>query len=677
MTISKDARLAAFLVSALVIILTIALIGFVDNASVIILIASLYVVYIPLSILAYRAIKRKTEDKGEEERQLLISFGLTFIFVAVLVVNAAVWTVSSVPGKSYVNGSNEIVLKPMIGKAIVIPVSETVEYEQADSLLNNAVRTEGMGLGRYRSGYYEDKSTGQKLYLFMSGKGDRKIFGHNGLVYVTDGWDDDSLQQIESYIKVHPDSALNALRKINPSDLSKADKAKHALLLSMAYDENYIDKTDFETIQPALDYYRHNGTATDKLLTYYYEGVIHLNNGNEAAAMESFLTALDKGADSDDVMAKARVYVAQGVIYNSLYEWEKQCEVTLSAAEIFREAERPESYVNCILKIVGCYMRLGDKGNCEKYYEICRGYLDDISTEMLGSYYSSYLTYLISIDDKLKIKDLLPEYLSTIPEKSIEDLTVGSAYIQIGEFDKALEAIQRFNNNNDPNQVKKYYILLTDLYENNSDYKKALDAYKEYNALNDSTIFSILEQDTQFIEERHTLELKALKEKEAKNRTLLWSAFMILALLAVIFFIRLRLKIKKMERALAEQEVENRLKLLNQFIAASITGNRELDKKATKELEKLLADKKGFMSSTRLAFEGSHPEFIKHLESCGLTEWEINYCCLYALGLKGKEIGDYIQFKSHFNNSSEIRKKLGLTEHDINLGTYIRNLLRS
>ncbi len=518
---------------------------------------------------------------------------------------------------------------------------------------------------------------------------------------------------VESYMESSPDSALAVLQGIDPSGLSKADKAERALLLSMAYDETYVNKTDFETLQPALDYYKYKGTAEEKLLTYYYQGVICLNRGDEAEAMESFLTALDKGADSDDELTKARVYVAQGVIYNSLYEWEKQCEVTLAAAEIFREAGRPENYVNCILKVISCYIRLGDRENCEKYYEVCQEYLDEISIGMLGSYYSSYLTYLISIDDKRKIDEVLAEYMEVIPEESIEDLTVVSAYIQTGEFDKALETIQKFRSgNNDPNQEKKYLILLSELYENRSDYRKALEAYKEFNVLNDSIVFSILEQDTRFVEERHALEVKALKEKEAKNRTLLWSAFIMLALLAVIFYIRFRLKINQMEKVLAEQETEkyrrlymqieeekenltellskneeldpgmkdaisNRLKLLNQFFAAYITGNRDLDKKANQAIEKLLADKEVFMSSTRLAFAGSHPEFIKHLESCGLTEWEINYCCLYALGLKGKEIGDYIQFKSHFNNSSEIRKKLGLTEHDINLGTYIRNFMKS
>ncbi len=70
------------------------------------------------------------------------------------------------------------------------------------------------------------------------------------------------LSEIESYIKSNPDSAMTELLAFDSADLSKADKARHALLLSMAYDENDIYKVDFETLQPALDYYRNNGTAT-------------------------------------------------------------------------------------------------------------------------------------------------------------------------------------------------------------------------------------------------------------------------------------------------------------------------------------------------------------------------------------------------------------------------------
>jgi hypothetical protein len=94
-----------------------------------------------------------------------------------------------------------------------------------------------------------------------------------------------------------------------------------------------------------------------------------------------------------------------------------------------------------------------------------------------------------------------------------------------------------------------------------------------------------------------------------------------------------------------------------------------------KEVDGVVANQDSFMNATRLAYSVSHPAFIHYLEQKGLTEWEINYCCLYAIGLKGKEVGAYIKMRSHYNQSSAIREKLGINEHDTNLGIYLRKLL--
>ena len=87
-----------------------------------------------------------------------------------------------------------------------------------------------------------------------------------------------TLTQVEEFIECHPDSALTVLQHIDEQELSgNEERAKHALLLSMALDKNYVDKTDFEVLQPAIDYYQNHGTATDKLRTYYYQGRIYQN----------------------------------------------------------------------------------------------------------------------------------------------------------------------------------------------------------------------------------------------------------------------------------------------------------------------------------------------------------------------------------------------------------------
>ena len=56
----------------------------------------------------------------------------------------------------------------------------------------------------------------------------------------------ETLTQVESFMEERPDSALAILQGIEVGNLSgKGEKAKHALLLSMALDKNVIDKTDF------------------------------------------------------------------------------------------------------------------------------------------------------------------------------------------------------------------------------------------------------------------------------------------------------------------------------------------------------------------------------------------------------------------------------------------------
>ena len=126
----------------------------------------------------------------------------------------------------------------------------------------------------------------------------------------------------------------------------------------------------------------------------------------------------------------------------------------------------------------------------------------------------------------------------------------------------------------------------------------------------------------------------------------------------------------------SQQILSERLALLNSFFATYIKSKEEHDYTINEEIKKLVADRESFINSNRLSFTGSHPRFIHYLNERGLNEWEINYCCLYALGLKGKEIGTYIKLRSHYNQSSIIREKLGISEHDTNLGIYLRQLMK-
>ena len=88
----------------------------------------------------------------------------------------------------------------------------------------------------------------------------------------------ETLDRADALMEEHPDSALALLRPYDGAKIrSEAQRARFALLYSMALDKNFIDTADFKVLQPALDYYPTHGTNADKLRTLYYEGRIYEN----------------------------------------------------------------------------------------------------------------------------------------------------------------------------------------------------------------------------------------------------------------------------------------------------------------------------------------------------------------------------------------------------------------
>lgn len=520
-----------------------------------------------------------------------------------------------------------------------------------------------------------------------------------------------TILNVENYIEDKPDSALTVLGSIDTEQLSwPEERAKHAVLLSMALDKNYVDKTDFDVLQPAIDWYENHGSPTDRLRTFYYQGRIHENCGDNENAMECFVKALDAGEKSNDILTKARALIAQGNIYGDLYNWDKMIEANIYAANFFKQANRNNSYLSCMLRVFNCYSLKNDKENTELYANICKNNLEGANASNKNNYYLIIINSLPDTASTKVVTDVLDEYISFTPEEHLDWIAIASAYLKIGDLDKSIEAISKKEVPADPGLKAQYYAAKSLIYRETDMYKEALDAYINYVSITDSLDMAIFRQDTKFVEERYQLQLKAVKERFRKNFAII-IVFIIISLSSgIIIWNHNRLKISRMEKRMADSEAEryrlmcfqieqerdnlatlltqkesldpkvmaaisSRLELLNKFFAAHITDNCEIDKKATRELEELLSDKESFMNLTRLAFAGSKPEFISYLEECGLSEQEINYCCLYAIGLKGKEVGAYIEMRSHYNISSGIREKLGIGEHDTNLGIYIRKLM--
>ena len=522
-----------------------------------------------------------------------------------------------------------------------------------------------------------------------------------------------TITSMEEIIESRPDSVLSVLQAIDTKDLNgNEERAKYALLLSMALDKNYIDKTNFEVLQPAIDYYENNGSATDKLRTHFYQGRIYKNAGNDDLAMESYIIALSRGAASKDTKTKARICFAQFKINYSLYEWDKCIEYLLKAAPLYKESGLNDYYIECMSLIVNCYTLKKDYKAALPYIEECKQLIETASLPILCTFYAAYITHTENFGTNDEINDVVEEYRNIVPAENIDWLTLSKAYIKLGQYDDALQAIEHYKHSENATEEIKYKALKSEVYEKLGRYEESLRAYKDFMVVSDSTTWAIMQQDTKFVEERHNLEMAKAKESEAKNRltiTVLACIVAVLALVIVVYIIRRRLQITRAKNrelevekqkyeqlyadAIAERDaltkmvedsnvreetkavIKARLDVLNKVIISQITGTTSANKKAYKELESLLADKDTFIESTRLTVEGNNPEFIAMLKERGLTDEEINICCLYAIGLKGKDIKAYTNQSRHYNQSADIRHKLGLTESDTNLSIFLREML--
>ena len=522
-----------------------------------------------------------------------------------------------------------------------------------------------------------------------------------------------TITDMERIIEERPDSVLNVLQAIDTDELiGDEERAKHALLLSMALDKNVIDKTDFEVLQPAIDYYEDNGSATDKLRTYYYQGRIYQNADNDAMAMEAFVKALSKGSQSNDILTKARTHFAQSNIYYDLYDFDNFIATNKSAAAYFKQAEDYNGYADCFNRIINGYTLKDEPEKALPYIDECKQMLDGLSIPTLTDFYSSYITYLTNYGTEQEIDEIIHQYTNSVPSSNVDWLTIANAYYAIHRYNEALSILSQYDTEGNEKKEKKYLVILYEVYRGLGDYKNTLETFEEYVDLFTNNILVKMQQDTKFVEERHALEMAKAKETEAKNKRTIAVLVCVVALigsLLVIMVIRRRLQIshaknkelevekQKYEQlyadAIAERDaltkmvedssvreetkavIKARLDVLNKVIISQITGTTSANKKAYEELELLLADKETFIESTRLTIEGNNPEFITALKSRGLTDEEINICCLYAIGLKGKDIKAYTSQPRHYNQSADIRHKLGLTESDTNLSIFIRDML--
>ena len=577
-----------------------------------------------------------------------------------------------------------------------------------------------------------------------------------------------SLDEAEGLMEAYPDSALHRLMRIDTSMVRYGeDRARYALLMSMALDKNYIDTTTFDILQPAIDYYLKRGNPDERLRTYYYQGRIYQNRGDRDNALKAFMRGIDNSMEYTDALCMARNFVAQGVIYRDFYNLDGYIASYRKASELYRKLRNDTANIlvdqefDCLSNVLNGAIVQGDENQADSLMDLLSVRFPVLSEDQNKSLQGDKLFYILEFKDTDDVRD----FINNNGDEWVTDinglLNLADGYNRIGLEDKAWSILEEISNSSLPYDTLKYKLIRTDVSKNQERYKDAFNSLWEVIILRDSIDQVKLEKRLQYIREINKRDIE-VAEVKTRNERLVWIGMcsgLLLTSVIVILILQVRNNRSKKnlaeekarvaelenerlqsERDLAEEkakvaELENerlkdvaelerqkaitaqleaenmahrietleqesesirklldeekdvspqlrkaiqeRMAMLNAHLAYYITDNESHNKPYDEWIKELTANREEFMDSTRLAFKASYPKFIKYFEDHGLSVQEINYVCLYAIGLNGVEVGRYMNRPGHINISSNIRKKLKIDKHQSNIGVYVRRLRES
>ena len=289
------------------------------------------------------------------------------------------------------------------------------------------------------------------------------------------------MDKAENLMDAKPDSAIVVLENIPASSVKgKEAAARYALLKSIALDKNCIDTTTFDVLQPAIDYYIKNGSPNEQLRTYYYQGRIYQNQGDDDSAMQSFMKGCDLGESITDTLLLAHTLVAQGTLYFKQYKISEFVHNNMEAAGLYGAIGRDILEIKSYTNAIDGYVMLEDKSAADSILSICVSLVQK-NPDGEAYLFPSLLSYTIEFCSPDEIKAFLDEYQDLELTKD-ETMDFARGYSKIGEYDKAITLLSGISLTESAWDSLKYASVKIDILEKQGKYEQAFILYRNYSA---------------------------------------------------------------------------------------------------------------------------------------------------------------------------------------------------
>lgn len=506
-----------------------------------------------------------------------------------------------------------------------------------------------------------------------------------------------ALNSAEISMNDNPESSLEVLESIDIDLLStRKQKAKYALLYSMALDKNYIDiKTD-SIIAPAVKYYKCHGSKEERFLCNYYRARIYENAGDKENALLYAAKAETTDTSKISAYSKCLLYSMKGSLYHDEWRISDAIDAFKLACKYALASGKYHHHVYYTLKLADIYRYNNDTEESLAWIQRAETHKQDFTFTDTHLYNSLILSNMMNLGvDPIECVRYAENYLNEYPHNNMINWhIIAMIYLYAGNPHKAYEMLNKYKDYSDVRFDPQYYGVLANVLEQMGKNKDALDAHRTFATLVKNRDVARHRSDVKVIEERYEKELYQNRYKHFVS----YIVAIAICVLLMIIYMNIRWKRERIhnESNLADLQQEydalvalkERMDATYQYLSNQVTETSYTDQelmrvlghrikslaaflqkpipdslsKVASQIDDLKKNKNYIVDSIGLLYAVTYPEFVNKLRAHDLTSSEIGFCCLYLLGLNIPEAGEVIgKVSSVYNVNSSIRKKLNIS----------------
>lgn len=351
------------------------------------------------------------------------------------------------------------------------------------------------------------------------------------------------LEAAEAVMEQHPDSALTILKAINGSRLRGEQRALHALLLSQAYDKNYIDVTSDTLISIATHYYESGNDKKHQMLAEYYRVVVYMNRHDYDKAISRAFDVIKLAEDVGDLSCLAQINHLIGRAYLFSYNEEGATEYFQRALQLSKKLHK-DNWIGAV------YINLTNLSLLKKDFLQAIEYADSAKKYLPGD--SDITEYEMLIQIGLEKYSKADSIYNTIIVNTAPSLQV-RAYKLLADFHRgyeyniedSLSALLSFASHNDSIEIAGVGTYINQLEGN---YNRALFYNNILLAESNKVITDLASHSLYRVQLEHEKREYAEQENALRNRTYQIIFLIIIALLILslcctyLYFLRKRHK---------------------------------------------------------------------------------------------------------------------------------------